>query len=56
MKTLHYSDAGFDCKDVTTAETTEVVLSLAAQHASDMHGVTITPQMTEQVIAPIKEE
>ena len=56
MKTLHCSDAGFDCKGIITAETTEEVLSQAAQHAKEVHGVTVTPEMAEQLSAIIKSE
>lgn len=56
MKTLHCSDAGFDCNAVVKAETTEEVLNQAAQHAKDVHGVDVTPQLAQQLTALIKEE
>lgn len=56
MKTLHCSDAGFTCNAVVTADTTEEVLAQAAQHAHDVHGVTVTPEMAEQLATLIKEE
>jgi predicted small metal-binding protein len=56
MKTLHCSDAGFDCKAVVKANTDEEVLTIAAQHAQQVHGVTVTPEMAEQIRSLIKEE
>lgn len=56
MKTLHCSDAGFDCKAVVTAETTEETLSQAAKHAQEVHGVTVTLELANQLKTLIKEE
>jgi predicted small metal-binding protein len=55
MKTLHCSDAGFDCGAVVTAETEEEVLAMAAQHAQTVHGATVTPEMAAQIKTLIKE-
>ncbi len=56
MKTLHCSDVGFDCKAVVKANTVEEVLSQAAKHAQTVHGVTVTPEMAEQIKTKIKDE
>ena len=56
MKTLHCSDLGFDCKAVVKANTEEEVLKQAADHARTVHGVTVTPEMAEQIKAKIKDE
>lgn len=56
MKTLHCSDAGFDCKGVITAETETEVLSLAAEHALSVHGLAVTPELAEQIKTLIKDE
>ncbi len=56
MKTLHCSDAGFDCKGVISANTEEEVLSHAAEHALTVHGVAVTPELAEQLKTLIKEE
>jgi len=56
MKTLHCSDVGFDCKAVVKANTEEEVLKQAADHARTVHGVTVTPEMAEQIKAKIKDE
>jgi predicted small metal-binding protein len=56
MKTLQCSDAGFNCKAVVTASTTEEVLQQAAQHALEVHGVQLTPEMATQISTLIKED
>lgn len=56
MKTLHCSDAGFDCKGVIKATTEEEVLTLAADHALTVHGVRVTSELAEQLKGLIKEE
>ena len=56
MKILNCSDAGFDCKTVLRANSEEEVLKQAAEHASKVHGVTVTPEMAEKIKSLIKEE
>jgi predicted small metal-binding protein len=56
MKTLHCSDVGFDCKAVIKADNDEEILAQAARHAQIVHGVTVTPEMAEQIRTKIKEE
>ena len=56
MKTLHCSDAGFDCKGVLTANTEEEIMQQAAAHAHEVHGVTVTPELAEQIKTLIKDE
>ncbi len=56
MKTLKCSDAGFDCQGVISANTEEEVLNLAGQHALEVHGVMVTPELGEQLRTLIKEE
>jgi predicted small metal-binding protein len=56
MKTLHCRDAGFDCQGVISAITEEEVLNQAAQHAHEVHGVTVTPELSEQLRTLIKDE
>lgn len=56
MKTLHCRDAGFDCNAVVQAATVEEVLSIATQHAAQVHNVTVTPEMAAQIKPLIKEE
>jgi predicted small metal-binding protein len=56
MKTLRCSDLGFNCQAVVKANTDEEVLTIAAQHAREVHGVEITPEMVDQIKTLIKEE
>jgi len=55
MKTLKCSDVGFDCAAVVTAETVEEVLAQAAAHAKEVHGVTVTPEMAEEIAEKITD-
>ena len=56
MKTLHCRDAGFNCEGVIRANTEEEVLNQAAKHAQDVHGVSVTPEMAEQLKTLIRDE
>ncbi len=56
MKTLHCSDAGFDCKAIVQANTEEEVLHRAAVHAQEVHGVAVTPKLAQQLKTLIKDE
>ena len=56
MKTLHCRDAGFDCKGVIRANTEEEVMKQAAQHALEVHGVSVTPELAAQIKTLIKDE
>ena len=56
MKTLHCSDAGFECDAVVKANSDEEVLNIAAKHAQEAHGVTVTPEMASQIKTLIREE
>lgn len=56
MKTLHCKDAGFECNGVISGKTNEEVLTQAAQHAKEVHGVTVTPELAAQLTTLIKEE
>ena len=56
MKTLRCRDAGFDCDHEIRAQTVEEVLQRAAQHASDVHQVEVTPEMAQQVSQMIRDE
>ena len=56
MKKLHCSDAGFDCKAVVHASTTEEIMKQVAAHAEEVHGVTVTPELAEQLKTLIKDE
>jgi predicted small metal-binding protein len=56
MKTVHCRDLGFDCDGVVKADTENEVLQQVAAHAQTVHGVTVTPELAEQVKTLIKEE
>ena len=56
MKVLHCSDAGFNCEAVVRGNTDEEILQQAAEHASTVHHVNVTPEMAEQIKKLIKEE
>jgi predicted small metal-binding protein len=56
MKTLHCSDAGFDCDAVIHADTDEEILKQAARHALDVHKTVVTEEMAQQIKTLIKEE
>ncbi len=56
MKTLHCSDAGFDCRGIIKATTAKEVLLQAAHHVKEAHGATITPRLAEQLATLIKDE
>jgi predicted small metal-binding protein len=56
MKTLHCRDAGFDCEGVIHANTEEEVLEQAAQHAQLVHGVTVTPELAQQIKVVITDD
>ena len=56
MKTLHCRDAGFDCEGVIRAGSDEEVLTQAAQHAREVHGVEATPEMQTNLKSLIREE
>lgn len=56
MKTLHCSDAGFDCNGIIRANSEEEVLSQAAQHALEAHNVSVTPELADKLKKLIREE
>lgn len=55
MKKLECAHAGFTCDAVVTANTDEEILNIAAKHALDVHGTTVTPEMAEQIKTLITE-
>jgi predicted small metal-binding protein len=56
MKTLHCRDAGFNCEGVIRATSEEEVLNQAAKHAQDVHGVSVTPEMADQLKTLIRDD
>lgn len=55
MYELCCRNVGFDCPGIVTGETPDDVLRQAAEHASAVHGVSVTPEMAEKVAAMIRE-
>ena len=55
MRKLNCRDAGFDCEGVIEAESTDEVLDLAGQHAKEVHGVDVTPEMAEVISQQIRD-
>jgi predicted small metal-binding protein len=55
MKTLKCRDAGFDCDGVIYAYDDQEVLNQASIHASEVHGVTVTPELAAKIKPLIKE-
>jgi predicted small metal-binding protein len=56
MKTLACGDLVPGCPAVVEAETEEEILQIAAQHATEAHGMEVTPELVEKVKAAIREE
>ena len=55
MRKLHCRDAGFDCEGIIEAETTDQVLDLAGQHAKEVHGVDVTPELADAISMQIRD-
>jgi predicted small metal-binding protein len=56
MKKLNCCDVGFDCPGVINANSEEEVLTQAAKHAFEVHGVKVTAEMAAQIKTLIKDE
>lgn len=56
MKSLHCSDAGFDCEGVIRAESEEEVLAQAGEHAQTVHNTQVTPELADQLRTLIRDE
>ncbi len=55
MRALRCRDVGFDCEGVIKAESTDEVLDLAGQHAKEVHGVDVTPEMADAMSQQIRD-
>lgn len=53
MKLVRCRDHGFDCDFEAHAETEEEILNQAGEHAHTVHGLEITPEVVELVLATI---
>jgi predicted small metal-binding protein len=55
VKQLTCRDAGFDCDAVVQAETDEDVMAQVRPHAQQAHGVTVTPEMEQQLAGLVRQ-
>ena len=51
---LYCREAGFDCNTIVAGESAEEILAKVRLHASDDHGVDVTPAIADQVRTLIK--
>ncbi len=56
MKTLACGDLVPGCEAVVRADTEEEILQIAAQHATEAHGLTVDDGLVAAVKAAIREE
>jgi predicted small metal-binding protein len=56
MKVLNCRDAGFDCNKVIMADNENEVMRQAAEHAREVHGMEVTPEMAQEIKSLIREE
>ncbi len=56
MKVLKCRDVGFDCDLEIRAASEEEVLRQAAEHAKNVHGTEVTPEVADKVKSLIQEE
>ncbi len=55
-KILHCRDAGFDCDAVVRGETAEEILAQVRPHAQSAHGLTVTPELEQELAGIVREE
>ena len=51
---LYCREAGFDCNTMIDGATTDEILTKVRSHAAADHGVTVTPDLADQVRALIR--
>ncbi len=56
MKLVRCRDHGFDCEFEAHGHSEDDVLSQAANHATSVHGLQVTPEVVQQVRNSIREE
>jgi predicted small metal-binding protein len=56
VKVVHCNDLGFDCDGVVRSESEEELLEKVADHARNVHDVTVTDEMVRQVRTVIRAE
>ncbi len=55
-RVLHCADAGFECDETMEAETDDEVMSKAAEHAREVHGMTEIDEETGQKLRSLIHE
>src|SRR4051794_19898712 len=55
MRELRCRDAGFDCDAVVQGESDDAVFAQAAPHAEQVHGLTVTPELQQQLAGLIHD-
>jgi len=55
MRELRCRDAGFDCDAVVQGESDNEVFAQAAPHAEQVHGLTVTPELQQQLAGLIHD-
>jgi predicted small metal-binding protein len=56
MKILRCREVGFDCDQEIRAQSEEEVLRDAAEHAQQVHGIKLTPELAVQVQSLIHDQ
>lgn len=56
MKTLACGELMPGCTQTFRGETEDEILAQAGKHASEAHGLAVTPELVEQVRAHIRDE
>jgi predicted small metal-binding protein len=56
MKTLKCRDLGHACSFEATGQSVDEILRKAGQHATEHHGIQVTPEVAEAVKQKIREE
>jgi predicted small metal-binding protein len=56
MKVLRCSDVGPECSFEARGQSDEEILQQAARHATQDHGMAVTPDLADRVRQAIREE
>ena len=55
MKELRCRELGFDCDAVVHGETVDDVMAQAGPHATEVHGVNVTPEMAGRIATLVRD-
>ncbi len=56
MKVLRCADVGHACSFEARGQTVEEILRQAGKHASESHGLQVTPELVQAVTQKIRDE